>query len=65
MQSSTLHQRIAFHNDTGWVFVEDKTRYSPNELDVLEGAGIIISLPVHRVKKTFQGEIVEVRTSQN
>jgi hypothetical protein len=56
-----LNQRIAFHEETGWVFCADKTKYAPNELDLMEKSETTITLPVHRVKKIFQGEIVEIK----
>jgi hypothetical protein len=61
IESGTLKQQIAFNEETGWVFCEDKTRYTPEELDVMEKNGAVATLPVHRVKKIFQGEIVEIK----
>lgn len=41
------------------VMTADKVRYTPAEVSRLSVAGVEISLPVHLVKKVFQGEIVE------
>ena len=61
IRSDTLKQMIAFNEETGWVFCEDKTRYTPCELDIIEKSGTSATLSVHRVKKIFQGEIVEIK----
>jgi hypothetical protein len=44
------------------VMCEDKTRYSPREVALLQKAGGITAA-VHVVKKAFQGRIVEVRAA--
>jgi hypothetical protein len=57
IKSDALKQMIAFNVEAGWVFCEDKTRYAPCELDIIEQSGASASLAVHRVKKYFKAKL--------
>ena len=60
--SETLKQETAYHCESGWVFCQDGTKYSPTEIRQLQKAGIAaLPLKVHTVKKVFEGTIVDIR----
>lgn len=60
--SETLKQETAYHCESGWVFCQDGTKYSPTEIRQLQKAGITaLPLKVHTVKKVFEGTIVDIR----
>ena len=56
--SKTLEQDIAYHLATGWLFCADGTKYSPQELHLLQGTPIPKLL--HDIKRHFNGAIVKV-----
>jgi hypothetical protein len=58
--SNILQQDIAVSEKTGIVYCSDKIQYSVQEIEILDESSIKISLPVHRVKRVFGGEIVKV-----
>jgi hypothetical protein len=60
MYSDTLKQEIAVQIKTGRIYCEDKTQYSIRELEIMKGAQLEITPEIHRVKKLFEGEIVNV-----
>jgi hypothetical protein len=60
IKSEALNQEIALSEKSGWVFCEDKTRYSPGEIELLNTRDQVITLAVHNVKKVFGGEVVKV-----
>ena len=57
--SEELKQKVALHLASGWLFCEDGTKYSPDELNVLREKGQTISLEAHLLKKVFDGKLVE------
>ena len=60
MDSKTLGQTIAFDKNTGWLYCQDGTRYSPQELAKITKnwtQAIDFPLQVHLLKKEFGGEI--------
>lgn len=60
--SETLKQETAYHCESGWVFCQDGTKYSPTEIRQLQKAGIAaLPLKVHTVKKVLEGTIVDIR----
>lgn len=64
IESESLSQTIAFDKNSGWLFCEDGTKYSPQELAKITQdwtCGIELPLSVHLVKKMFGGEIVSVK----
>jgi hypothetical protein len=63
MKSEILKQEIAMSEKTGWVFCEDKVNYSPQEIAIMQRAGVEIDLCTHLVKKVFDGEIVKIERS--
>jgi hypothetical protein len=56
--SHTLQQEIAVHIKTGRVYCDDKTEYSPRELNAMKNAKQEITPEIHLVKKVFGGEII-------
>jgi len=56
----SLGQRIAINDQTGILYTEDKTRYSPEECDLLKKINLQIPLPVHIIKKIFGGVIISL-----
>lgn len=64
IESDLLKQRVAFHKKSGWLFCQDKysdgklVSYSPKELKIFEDSGKPISMPVHKIKMLFAGEVV-------
>lgn len=62
IKSGSLNQTVAFDKNSGWLFCEDGTRYSPEELKKMQDAakGAEFPLSVHLVKKVLGGEIVNV-----
>lgn len=63
IQSQSLNQRVAFDENSGWLFCEDGTKYSPKELAKITKnwtEGLELPLSVHLLKKEFGGEIISV-----
>lgn len=59
--SKSLQQKVALDRNSGWVFCEDGTRYSPAELARITKnwtASPELPLAVHLIKKNFGGEII-------
>lgn len=56
--SNELQQKVALHIESGWLFCEDGTKYSPEELNVLRENHQNIALQAHIVKKLFDGKLV-------
>ena len=52
---------IAINNYTGIMYTEDKVRYSLEEQRLLQAVNFEIPLPVHMVKKVFEGTIISIR----
>jgi hypothetical protein len=61
--SPDMGMEIAYHHVSGRVYCEDKTQYSPQELQLMKDAGLVMDLLTHTVKRLFRGEIVEVRAA--
>ena len=57
MFSEILNQEIAVSNKTGWVYCEDGTKYSPDELKLLHTIGGFLPLEVHILKSQFKGTL--------
>ena len=61
IESEALNHTVAFDENTGWLFCEDGTKYSPQELAKLTQnwqKAQELPLQVHIVKKAFGGTIV-------
>lgn len=61
IKSKELKQTVAFDKNSGWLFCEDGTKYSPQELAKLTQdwkEAKELPLQVHIVKKAFDGTIV-------
>lgn len=61
IQSQSLKQCVAFDENSGWLFCEDGTKYSPQELAKITQdwqKAKELPLQVHIVKKAFDGTIV-------
>lgn len=56
--SKELNQKVALHIASGWLFCEDGTKYSPDEIAVLNKNHQTISLQAHLIKKVFDGKLV-------
>lgn len=56
--SKELNQMVALHIASGWLFCEDGTKYSPDEIAVLNKNHQTISLQAHLIKKVFDGKLV-------
>ncbi len=57
--SEELKQEIAYHKETGWVFCEDRTKYSPKEIAEIKKTQKNIPEKIHKIKNLFGGEIVK------
>ena len=57
--SNELEQMVALHKASGWLFCEDGTKYSPEELQVLRDKKQKMSLQAHLLKKVFDGKLVK------
>ena len=58
---NSLNMQIAINNDTGIMYTEDKVRYSLQEQRLLQSVNFEIPLPVHLVKKVFEGTIISIK----
>ena len=56
----SLNMQIAISDSTGVMYTEDKTKYSPDEQQLLKSIDYQIPLSVHLVKKIFEGIILSV-----
>lgn len=56
--SKELNQKVALYIASGWLFCEDGTKYSPDEIAVLNKNHQTISLQAHLIKKVFDGKLV-------
>lgn len=55
--SEELQQEVAGHNESGWIYCKDGTKYSPEEIEIIKKHGKL-KKEVHEIKKIFDGEIV-------
>lgn len=58
---NSLNMQIAINNYTGILYTEDKVRYSLEEQRLLQAVNFEIPLPVHMLKKVFEGTIISIR----
>ena len=58
---NSLNMQIAINNYTGIMYTEDKVRYSLEEQRLLQAVNFESPLPVHMVKKVFEGTIISIR----
>ena len=56
----SLNMQIAINDTTGIMYTEDKVRYSLEEQRLLQKIDFALPLPVHIVKKVFDGTIVSL-----
>lgn len=64
IQSELLNQCIAFDENSGWLFCEDGTKYSPKELAMITQnwqKAEELPLLVHIVKNAFDGTITSIK----
>ena len=52
--------QIAINDLTGILYTEDKVKYSLEEQRLLQAVDFEIPLPVHLVKKVFEGTIISI-----
>ena len=57
----SLNMQIAINDTTGIMYTEDKVKYSLEEQRLLQSIDYTLPLPVHLVKKVFDGTIVSIR----
>jgi len=57
---NSLNMQIAINDLTGILYTEDKVRYSLEEQRLLQAVDFEIPLPVHLVKKEFEGTIISI-----
>ena len=58
---SSLNMQIAINNLTGILYTEDKVKYTLEEQRLLQAVNLEIPLPVHLVKKVFEGTIISIK----
>ena len=56
----SLNMQIAINDLTGILYTEDKVKYSLEEQRLLQAVDFEIPLPVHLVKKVFEGTIISI-----
>ena len=54
----SLNMQIAINDSTGVMYTEDKTKYTPEEQQLLQTIDYQLPLSVHLVKKVFGGTIL-------
>ena len=57
---NSLNMQIAINDLTGVLYTEDKVKYSLQEQRLLQAVEFEIPLPVHLVKKVFEGTIISI-----
>lgn len=57
--SEILKQGITLDTRTGTATAEDGTVYSKDELNLLYGCSDEMKIKIHKVKKVFQGVIID------
>jgi hypothetical protein len=60
IQSAAIAQMVAYSKKTGCVICEDKTVYSPKELQLFHEADAELDLATHLIKRIFGGEVVRI-----
>ena len=58
---SSLNMQIAINNLTGILYTEDKVKYTLEEQRLLQAVNFEIPLPVHLLKKVFEGTIISIK----
>ena len=61
----SLNMHIAINDASGILYTEDKVRYSSEEQKLLQSIDYALPLPVHIVKKVFDGTIVLIPADVN
>jgi hypothetical protein len=56
----SLNMQIAINDATGVMYTEDKTKYTPEEQQLLQTIDYQLPLSVHLVKKVFEGTILSL-----
>lgn len=59
--SETLKQEIALNEKTGWIYCQDGTKYSPEEIKEIKKHYGTLPLQVHILKQKFGGVIINDR----
>ena len=57
----SLNMQIAINDTTGIMYTEDKVKYSLDEQRLLQSINYELPLPVHIVKKVFDGTIISIK----
>ena len=57
---NSLNMQIAINDLTGILYTEDKVKYTLEEQRLLQAVNFEIPLPVHLVKKVFEGTIISI-----
>lgn len=57
----SLNMQIAINDTTGIMYTEDKVKYSLEEQRLLQSINYELPLPVHIVKKVFDGTIISIK----
>ena len=57
----SLNMQIAINDNTGIMYTEDKVKYSQEEQCLLQSINYALPLPVHIVKKVFDGTIISIK----
>jgi hypothetical protein len=65
IKSHALKQEVAWRKKDGRVFCEDGVQYSPEELAIMEAAGVEIDMATHNVKKVLGGKVVKIERTTN
>ena len=58
---NSLNMQIAINDLTGILYTEDKVKYTLEEQRLLQAINFEIPLPVHLVKKVFEGTIISIK----
>ncbi len=63
--SEELKQEIAIHKETGWIYCQDGTKYSPQEVAMIKDTGMKLPKSIHDLKRAFDGEIVKTEKAKD
>jgi hypothetical protein len=65
LYSNTLKQEVAVNKQTGTLYCEDRTVYSPDEIRTMGAAKQEITPEAHLVKRVFGGVITQFIRKEN